>query len=195
VADERLYPNELSIPFDASLRHWKRYMTALELLGKYGIEERWLDFGCGCGYGTHFLSNFCDDITGVDIFRDAIRYAKKIYSKENILFTTHESGLYDVIFNIEMIEHLKEDEAKQFLCLIREKLKPEGRFICSTPIVNETNTNPINPFHKIEYSYDHFMDLMKEFTLEKYHSEWVTFTDGETKKQGYFCLRAKYETI
>ena len=45
-----------------------------------------LDVGCGEGYGTFYLSRYCQKIIGIDISKHTIGYAKNDYRNVNLEF-------------------------------------------------------------------------------------------------------------
>lgn len=195
-ADERFIPGDFKIPFDPFLRHYERYFQCLKLLGQLGNDESWLDCACGSGYGTNFLSNFSNDVTGYDIDDSAIQFAKDNYKNAHVDFINNLINCekkFDVIFSIETIEHMPEIEACTFLRTLHEAMKDFGTFIITTPIVKQTNFNPINEFHFIEYSNDHFVKLLEDADFIVLESLFVEtkFTDGETKDQGYYKCKKK----
>ena len=191
IADERFYPKELDMDSGPFIRHFDRYFQCVKTLGKIGKQQRWLDCACGSGYGSRILSNFSSNIVGYDISSDAIDYAILNYGNESCTFKNEFSELdpdFDVIFSVETIEHMPESDAHQFLSRLNKVLKNNGHMVITTPIVKSTNRNPINKFHYIEYSHDDFIDLLQEsgFYVESYEFIETTFTDGETKDQGYY---------
>lgn len=73
-----------------------------------------LDLGMGCGYGSFIMASYAKSVIGIDDSKDAVNYAKKYWSKNNIL---HINGnvldiikTFDVIVAYELIEHVKDEE-------------------------------------------------------------------------------------
>lgn len=195
TADENFFPGRFVYDFGVHYRHFERYMRAIKVLGKLGKGETWLDCACGSGYGSHLLSGFAEKVIGFDINKEAVAYAKAKYAHSGLFFYSDVTGFADVIFDavisVETIEHMPRQEAVFFLKNIRKQMKEEAIMVITTPIVAESNPNPTNPFHKYEYSYAEFSTLLQKsgFTIDKYEADTVTFTDGETKDQGYFrCI-------
>jgi hypothetical protein len=86
------------------------------------------------------------------------------------------------------------EDAKEFLKNLRNALKEDGQMVITTPIVKETNNNPVNKFHFVEYSDKDFRQLLMNEGFSILESNFIetTFTDGETKDQGYYrCGRNK----
>ena len=196
IADERFTPRDLTVPFDPFVRHFERYFECVKMLGDTGKNQIWLDSACGSGYGTNFLTNFVDHAVGYDIDPEAIKYAREHYKNEKTIFIeniySYETK-FDNVFSVETIEHMKPEGAPKFLKKLRQLLKEDGYLIITTPIVPSTNPSPINKFHFVEYSDADFERLLLEngfIVLEKNFVK-TTFTDGETKDQGYYkCQKA-----
>ncbi|MBU1568829.1 MAG: class I SAM-dependent methyltransferase [Proteobacteria bacterium] len=195
TADENFFPGRFVYEFAVHYRHFERYMRALKVLGKLGKHEIWLDCACGSGYGSHLLSGFAEKVIGFDINREAIAYAKIKYSHGGCIFYSEKESfkdiLFDAVISIETIEHMPKLEAEPFLIDIRKQMKENAVLVITTPIVTISNPEPTNPFHRYEYSYGEFQELLLEagFFIDDYIADTVTFTDGETKDQGYFRCR------
>lgn len=192
VADERFYPKKMNMNFETFIRHYERYFQCIKMLEKIGKNEIWLDSACGTGYGSNFLSNFCERTIGYDIDCDTIEYAKNEYENERVLFVNDlekiSSNSFDVIFSVETIEHMSKMDANLFLRTLHNFLKNKGTLVITTPIVTTTNLAPKNKFHFIEYSNQDFISLLNDngFDAEKTNFVSTMFTDGEIKKQGYY---------
>ena len=195
--DERFNPSDLSLPFSPFFRHYLRYFTCLEMVGKLGKNESWLDCASGSGYGTYFLSNFTSQMSGYDIDEETILLARKEYQKENLRFEFEKLKIkekkFDVVFSIETIEHISKKEGEEFLKMLSDSLKKEGKLIITTPIVEKTNRNPINPFHIIEYDKKDFRKILVNSGFQIISEKFVEtlFTDNELKNQGYFLCKLK----
>ena len=189
---ERFNPRVFEIGFEPFMRHFERYFQAVQLLGKTGAKEVWLDYACGSGYGTALLTNFASQVWGFDINKEAVEYARKFYKNTSCGFTSDPEILsvkkFDVIFSIETIEHMPMRYARIFLKRCKELLIDDGTLIITTPIVEETNLNPSNEFHFFECSLEEFLSLLFDsgFNVVDKVLKTTTFTDGETKEQGYF---------
>lgn len=197
AADERFYPKELSIKYSSHKRHFERYFKMMELCKELGKEQTWLDCACGSGFGTNLLSNFASSVYGYDIAAEAIEYAEKFYSSNNCFFTNKKEELqekrFDKIFSVETIEHMPKEDAENFLSFLIGLLKKDGRLLITTPIVAQTNPNPVNKFHYIEYSDLDFSGLLHKSGLTIIKKKFIktVFTDGESKFQGYYICTIK----
>jgi len=81
-----------------------------------------LDLGCGAGRSTHFLSNFCKNVSGIDISKDMLKIASTSLKEHSFYINNHDdirypSSPYTVIFSILMFFHFSNDE------IIKKELK------------------------------------------------------------------------
>ena len=137
-----------------------------------------LDIACGVGYGSQVLAQRgAAQVTGVDISKEAVEYARTHFSHANVKFlggdATHLGQLgkcFDAAVSFETIEHLSNPAD-----LIREVhgvLKPGGLFVCSTPNRDYRRRGAAkNPYHMCEWSYQQFHDgFSRYFAMEsQYH--------------------------
>lgn len=195
---ERFNPRAFEIDFDPFLRHFERYFQSINLLGEIGGNNVWLDCACGSGYGTAFLTNFAREVWGYDIDKSAVAHANYHYKNAHCRFTSDEKDLdkkkFDVIFSIETIEHMPLKDTNIFLRRCHKLLRDGGTLVITTPIVAETNLDPSNEFHFFECSLDDFVGLLNKngFVILEQLLKPTTFTDGETKEQGYFkCQKSQ----
>jgi len=159
---ERIIPDETAPGIVAI--HLKRYDFARSLTrGK-----RVLDVACGVGYGSRYLAEVATSITGVDIDRWSVAYAKKRYTDlPNVSFIEgdalrlpFEGHTFDVICSFETIEHVP--NADLFLKEVKRLLTPTGIFIVSTPAARHTTSTPKNPHHVQEWTPHDFKALLSE---------------------------------
>jgi SAM-dependent methyltransferase len=156
---ERIVPDDE--PAGIVALHLKRYLFARA----YCSGEVVLDAACGAGYGSAELGRVAAHVVGVDMADEAISYARSHYGSETVEFATMdvsalqlEDASFDVVVSFETIEHL--DDRDAFLDEVSRVLRPSGTFIVSTPHVPRTTERPENPFHRIEYSRDDFVQLL-----------------------------------
>lgn len=115
--------------------HWHRYCAALPVV----TAKRVLDAACGEGYGSWLLSGAAQDVTGIDIDRDAIEHAVRRYGGQSNLRYVRGSctalpfteASFDLVVSFETIEHLTAQEA--MLDEFRRVLSPSGALIISSP--------------------------------------------------------------
>lgn len=112
-----------SIPADHRLRY--------EFAAKF-THGKTLDAACGSGYGSEILKAVTAQVTGIDIHRPTIEYAKKHYSADFICGDLHyapwETGFQTVV-SFETLEHLKAPD----VVLRHFRKSCSGVLICSVP--------------------------------------------------------------
>lgn len=128
-----------------------------------------LDGACGTGYGTRYLSDFCQEIIGIDIDDATIARANELYGGENRTFkkmnVLEATGKYDIIVCYETVEHVSQEEGHRLIQRYKECLKPGGILFVSTPKklpIEELSSNRIES-HEFEYTYEDFKGLLEDF--------------------------------
>lgn len=150
---ERIILEKMKITNDLLIEHVARYHFALSF-----IKGRVLDFASGTGYGTHIIAkksnNAITEVIGLDISKDAVKYAKHHYYHPKSAFyladvtdpgLPAQYGQFDTIVSFETIEHVKAEE--QYLSNIYQLLKPGGKLILSTPFGKGRDEPCGSPFH------------------------------------------------
>jgi len=157
---ERIVPDETEAGVVAL--HLRRYEFARPFCEGLDV----LDAACGVGYGSAYLAASARRVVGVDVDEEAIAYARRRYSGDNVEFETqdlHEldfaPGSFDAVVSFESVEHLERPEA--FLARAAEVLRPGGVLVASTPHVRETTRSPANPHHRVELSRADFEALLR----------------------------------
>jgi len=143
-----------------SIQHIQRYYFAAAQLR---TGQKVLDIGCGNGYGTEILSKYGLEVIGADNDQEAIaeammRYKCLCFRRANALDLPFKGNMFDAVVSFETIEHIEEGHC--FLEAIRNVLKANGIFICSTPNIAYTS-HPI--MHKKEYKPAEFYQLIQRF--------------------------------
>lgn len=146
-----------------------RHLFAYEyVIDSFPTVEKWLDIGCGEGYGTALISEHVGSIVGIDTNVSAIDHASGKYNAENCCFLLYdgnrspfEDESFDMVISFQVIEHIRDD--RQFIGEIRRLLKPGGRAVLTTP--NRTyrlrpGQKPWNPYHIREYYPEEFRAVL-----------------------------------
>jgi 2-polyprenyl-3-methyl-5-hydroxy-6-metoxy-1,4-benzoquinol methylase len=128
-----------------------------------------LDLASGSGYGSFLLATEgkASEVVACDLDQSAIRYGNARYSHPRVKRFVENAeefqrpDYFDVVVSFETIEHLQ--NYQKFLQNVRTSLVNNGKLIISTPIVANTRTNCRNPYHKIEWSFQDFQMLIREF--------------------------------
>ncbi len=124
----------------------KRYGPALiglaQLFGVRLRDKRVIDFGCGSGYLLDALLARNIPCSGADFSEDAVAVVQRRLEGNQLFQGVHllselptslESGTYDVVFLIETIEHLLDNDLEATLLELRRILHPGGVLIVTTP--------------------------------------------------------------
>lgn len=153
--------------------HLQRYAFVAERMNP---GARVLDAGCGCGYGSAYLADSgAGKVVAVDISAEALAMASRRFDRPSAVWLEEdchtlaaagEHAPFDVICNLENLEHLS--EPGRFLDRALDLLEPEGIFVASTPnreTVNRlrglrSDAAPANPFHSHEFSEEEFRALL-----------------------------------
>ena len=146
------------------IEHLHRYFLARELCRGLDV----LDVASGEGYGSAFLAQVAQSVTGVELSEDAVRHASTAYVAPNLRYQQGDArnlplddASVDVVVSFETIEHFYEQE--QFIAETRRVLRPGGRLIISSPepSVYSPTGSSANPYHVRELSRAEFEDLLK----------------------------------
>lgn len=146
--------------------HLHRYAVALEMARGADV----LDIASGEGYGAAYLSTVARSVVGVDIDAHAVRHAAARYTAMNLSFRVGSctslpipDQSVDLVVSFETLEHV--DGHEQFMREVVRVLRPDGRFIVSSPnrLVYSDDGNYTNPFHVRELYFDEFRDLLQNW--------------------------------
>lgn len=133
-----------------------------------------LDYGCGGGYGTEYLSRYTKrKIIGFDINKSIIKINKNFFfTNTNIIFTSENKileqykGKFDVIISSQVVEHLPKSNVDFFIKNLTRSLKKNGHLYISTVNKNITSKGlkkPIMPFHEYEYYPEELKKILKNY--------------------------------
>ena len=108
-----------------------------------------LEIGCGNGrYVERIKSLGYQDIIGIDISEDQINFAKNklgldcVFRSDAATWLENDEKKYDVIFCLDVLEHLELNDLIKITGLISKSLKTEGILIIQVP-------NSISPFSPV----------------------------------------------
>ena len=144
-----------------SINHY-RHMTAYHFALPFAAERDVLDYGCGAGYGTNFISRRGRprSLVGVDIDEPSIGYCRVCYQDIADCFRVTTGGelpfresSFDLVLLFQVVEHVH--DAPQLLQRLRRVLRSGGRVVMTTPNVELYNGDPEHPanlHHVREYS-------------------------------------------
>ncbi len=158
--------------------YWEDMDSVLQFAYKFAAQKlppdsTVLDFGCGGGYGSEYLSRSNNNqIIGFDQDSGTIRYNRVFFRDvPNLKFCCDLTELkrYDVVVLFQVIEHM--DKRSIALCLQRIKslLNQGGVLFISTVNKNISSfklKKPILPFHVYEFNPKELSDLLKQYFQE-----------------------------
>ena len=148
-----------------------RFLNSLEYIGllkkikkivlKLNINEL-IDIGCGDGRLIFELKSHIDSLYGIDYSEKAIRFAQ-VFNPDSV-FLNNISELtpdrrFDLITNINVLEHIPDDQIKKFLKDIDNILSEKGKLLIAVPSLNLK----LSSKHFIHYSIESITECLEEF--------------------------------
>lgn len=165
--------NKTDAYFDMTIARLQFFKPYLE--GKYV-----LDAGCGPGLISRWITEeIANSAVGYDIDHNQIKFGKIRYCEPILelrlsasgyeMASIINNGLFNVVVNLDMIEHLEGPETHAFIEWCHSALEDGGYFLCATPnklIYSNGSDKSPNPEHLHEFTPDELRD-----TLQAYFSE------------------------
>ena len=112
-------------------------VESIKILMQDNNLKRVLDVGCGTGKIVQFFNQQGFNAIGCDKSKIAIEVAKKVSKKSFIVASAtklpFKTGSFDLVISISTIEHLIQDDVRQFLQEACRVLKPHGFIFMITP--------------------------------------------------------------
>lgn len=107
---------------------------------QYVENKKVLDAACGSGLGSFLLAHKAQEVFGIDLSEEAIKYAFERYRLPNLRFVRGDILIYqlpvnyfDVAVSAMTIEQLEAGDHSKFLYILAESLRPGGLFFIVTP--------------------------------------------------------------
>lgn len=113
------------------LSYFKKKIAQIETIIPQGVL---LEVGCGYGFFLEAAKKTNLIVTGIDISRDAVSYAKQHGGNARVLSLTPGSfpySTFDGVVAFQLIEHLRNPSA--FLRTVYNSIKPGGMVLFTTP--------------------------------------------------------------
>lgn len=154
------------------------YISLYLFAHQFSVGKKTLDAACGFGYGSYLLCTNAEQVFGIDLDESRIKYAGEKYGSDNIQYfekdvtdTKFESNSFDTVVSIETFEHIRPDQAIQFLEEMKRVLKPGGVFILSTPNLPVFDQITLVEDHINEKDVDELHAMMSQnfSSVEFYH--------------------------
>ncbi|HBS29518.1 MAG TPA: hypothetical protein DEB06_08740 [Phycisphaerales bacterium] len=124
---------------DTGWRCARDIRAAAERFAPIGSFARVLDWGCGCGRLSRFLSRWIapDRLLGCDIDREAIDWMRRAYPRQDFRVISpsppspYDDASFDLIVGVSIFTHLDERFELLWLDELRRLLRPGGLAIVS----------------------------------------------------------------
>lgn len=154
VTGERVIPD---FPDENFQNHLKVY----KFVRQFSVSKDVLDNGCGTGYGTAFLADVTKSVVGVDISKDALRWAKKRYPnidyrQMDVHHLEFPDNSFDFVISTENFEHLSDQ--KRHTAELARVIRPDGLALVASPNP-EMTIGEHNRFHTKENSFEELFEL------------------------------------
>lgn len=144
--------------------------------------QKVIDVGCGTGFGTLELSRYADDVTGVDIDKECIWFAKATipgirWEWADVSRTLHYIGNdFDAVLMIEVLEHVS--DWQEALPNVYDILKPGGWFYISAR--NAHADLRANQLHEREWTAEQFKNAIGHYFKDVKLYDWKLETEQDT---------------
>ncbi|MCP2246972.1 class I SAM-dependent methyltransferase [Lentzea aerocolonigenes] len=160
---------ERTVPGIAEENYWFRRHEAayLHLIG-HCADAVVLEAGCGEGYGAQLIRTVARRVVALDYDELTSQHVARAYPQLNVLrgnlaTLPLRDGAVDVVANLQVIEHLWDQEG--FLAECRRVLRPGGTLIVTTPnrlTFSPGQDTPLNPFHTRELAPSELDEMLRE---------------------------------
>ncbi|MEK7603497.1 MAG: class I SAM-dependent methyltransferase [Patescibacteria group bacterium] len=107
---------------------------------QYVEGKKVLDAACGSGLGSFLLAHKAQEVFGIDISEEAVKYASERYRLSNLKFIRDDILTYklpadhfDVAVSAMTIEQLEAGDHPKFLSILAGSLRPGGLLFIVTP--------------------------------------------------------------
>jgi len=143
-----------------------------ELAEYYPKAENVLDYGCGLGFLLHHLIKKGFDVTGLEFSEDSIKSVTELFSDcANFkgvygLELLEQNKKFDLIYTVEVIEHLSDEHLEMTGKNVLKLLAPGGRAIFTTPHAEDRSKNMIlcpsceHTFHRWQHVRTWSIDIL-----------------------------------
>lgn len=169
-----------------------RYKFAQKMIGP---GKTILELGCSEGLGAHYLAEFSSHTRGIDFDERAIRWAKSDLERDTLKFDCDDFigktyGQYDAIVSFDVIEHIYEENAQDFVNTVTRNLKPLGGVaLIGTPNLEAEKYSSTSSAggHTTVYSHDSLRLLLEQH----FHNVFIFSMNDEVIHTG-FAPMAQY---
>ncbi|MBP2476893.1 SAM-dependent methyltransferase [Crossiella equi] len=164
---------ERTVPGIAEENYWfRRHEAAYAALLPHCAGATVLEAGCGEGYGADLIASVAARVVGLDYDALTVAHVARAYPRVAVLRGNLASlplrdGAVDVVANLQVLEHLWDQEGFLRECL--RVLRPGGRLLLTTPnriTFSPGRDTPLNPFHTRELAPAELDGLLREAGFE-----------------------------
>lgn len=159
-----------------------------------------LEVGSGSGLGSIFMAQHCAKVTGLDVKKTEVEEAKAINKRENVefivgdLFEMESSQNYDVVVNLDVIEHMPVEKGRELVKVMAKQLKPTGMLVLGTPsFYSYQYQGPLSQASHIKcYDLPELLDIVENYferTLSFSMNDEIVHT-GHYKMAWYYFVLA-----
>lgn len=201
------YPDGVTLPPEYAHFVEENLLRLLIRLARYKFvarivkkTDRVLEVGSGSGLGSMFISQHCAHVTGIEVKTTEVDEARAINRRDNVefmvadLFKLKVTEPFDVVFSLDVIEHMPIDEGHEFVAAMARQLKPSGMAIIGTPsIYSYQYQSPQSKASHVKcYDQDELLGLVDNYfgrTLAFSMNDEVVHT-GFSKMAWYYFILA-----
>ncbi|GAA4430970.1 class I SAM-dependent methyltransferase [Actinokineospora soli] len=166
---------ERTVPGIVQENYWfRRHEVAYLHLVGHCADAVVLEAGCGEGYGADLLAGAARHVIALDYDAQTAAHVARAYPavsavRGNLAGLPLRDGAVDVVANLQVIEHLWDQEG--FLAECRRVLRPGGVLLVTTPnriTFSPGRDTPLNPFHTRELAGEELRGMLLDagFTVE-----------------------------
>ena len=158
---------ERTVPGIVQENYWfRRHEVAYLHLAGHCADAVVLEAGCGEGYGADLLARTARHVIALDYDAQTAAHVARAYPgvavvRGNLAGLPLRDGAVDVVANLQVIEHLWDQEG--FLAECHRVLRPGGVLLVTTPnriTFSPGRDTPLNPFHTRELAGDELRGLL-----------------------------------
>lgn len=159
-----------------------------------------LDYGCGYGHLTYFLSNRFRTVTGVDSSEHQVKVAKRnslpVFHLKNEDFADwceEKKENFDVIFLMDVLEHIDAKDQISFIRSLSLTLKENGLFYIKVP---NANSLLASRWRYIDWTHkSSFTEASLEFVLKNSNFMEIDYLDDETSIKPKMLFLPRKDTL
>lgn len=153
-----------------------------------GPGKKVLELGCNEGLGSYYLSEFAEQVLGVDFDQPAIEWATANLASPKLAFTCGDFlgrtfGQFDAVVSNDVIEHIYPENETTYLGTLTANLSPTGICLVGTP--NQTAERYSNPdlagAHVNMYTAQRLVDSLQGY----FHNVFLFGANDEMVHTGY----------